>query len=112
MSLGTPVFTKINEAFTCGHCAHAVPPSSTTCRDHCPRCLHSLHVDVNPGDRAAGCGGLLVPKAYAPHKKKGFLIHYVCAKCQATRVNRFLDHDALEGDNFEELLKLSSVTKF
>lgn len=111
MSLGTPRFTKINESFPCGHCGHNVPPASGTCRDHCPRCLHSLHVDVNPGDRAAGCGGLLVPRAYSQHKKKGFLIHYTCAKCGAEKVNRFLDFDEHEEDDFAALLKLSSVTK-
>ena len=111
MSLGTPLFTKINESFPCAQCDHSVPASSATCRDHCPRCLHSLHVDVNPGDRAAGCGGLLVPRAYSQHKKKGFLIHYECKICGTAKVNRFLDVDAHEADRLEALLALSSVTK-
>jgi RNHCP domain len=68
-------------------------------------------VDVNPGDRAAGCGGLLVPRAYSQHKKKGFLIHYGCDRCGMRKVNRFLDVDEHEADNFDALLKLSSVTK-
>lgn len=111
MSIDSPKFTKINESFACGHCGHIVPPASATCRDHCPRCLHSLHVDVNPGDRAAGCGGDLVPRAYSQHKKKGFMIHYACARCGQERINRFLDVDAYEADRFESLLALSSVTK-
>jgi hypothetical protein len=111
MTVENPKFTKINESFACLHCGHAVPLSSSTCRDHCPRCLHSLHVDENPGDRAAGCGGPLVPRAYSQHKKKGYMIHYECGRCGKSKVNRFLDHDEYEADNFETLLSLSSVTK-
>jgi DNA-directed RNA polymerase subunit RPC12/RpoP len=110
MSLGTPKFTRINESFTCQNCGHTVPPSSSTCRDHCPRCLYSLHVDINPGDRAAQCGAPLVPKAYSQHKKKGFLIHYVCSRCGKEKVNRFLDWDEQEADGMEALLALSSVS--
>ena len=111
MSLGTPVFTRINETFECRHCGSAVKPAGATCRDHCPRCLYSLHVDVNPGDRAADCGAALVPRAYSLHKKKGYMIHYTCEACGAERVNRFLDVDENEADDFDALLSLSSVTK-
>lgn len=111
MSLGQPVFTKINEGFTCRSCGHAVPPASGTCRDHCPKCLFSLHVDVNPGDRAADCGGILRPVSYAQHKKKGIMIHYQCDTCGAKRVNKFLDHDAAEADAFDALLGLSGKTQ-
>lgn len=26
-------------------------------RNHCPNCLYSLHVDIEPGDRESECGG-------------------------------------------------------
>ena len=28
-------------------------------RNHCPNCLHSLHLDNEPGDREADCGGIM-----------------------------------------------------
>lgn len=111
MTQSLPKFTKINESFPCANCGYPVPPSRSTCRDHCPRCLWSLHVDVNPGDRAANCGGLLKPSSYAAHPKKGWMIHYVCQKCDTRRVNRFLENDAEESDSFESLLRLSGETR-
>ena len=29
--------------------------------NHCPRCLYSKHVDINPGDRAEQCDGMMEP---------------------------------------------------
>ncbi len=75
-----------DEAFTCLHCGRDVPPGGRRPRDHCPWCLHSLHVDVVPGDRAAGCDGTLVPIAV----DLGDLV-YRCARCGAVRRNRILD---------------------
>lgn len=40
-------FVKNDAGFVCVHCGHQVPPLYTTSRDHCPRCLYSLHVDIN-----------------------------------------------------------------
>lgn len=34
-------------------------------RNHCPNCLSSLHVDDEPGDRAADCGVLHSNRAAA-----------------------------------------------
>lgn len=83
-----------DEAFGCAHCGHEVPEGGRRPRDHCPHCLHSLHVDVVPGDRAAGCGGLLVPQAIEPGAK-GTRIRYRCAACGAERFNRVLDDLAI-----------------
>jgi hypothetical protein len=105
-----PLFTKINEPFVCIYCHFSVPKSQQTCRDHCPQCLHSLHVDVNPGDRAADCGGLLKPVAWSRHKKKGLMIHYICEICSTKKVNKFLEHDVYKPDDLNVLLKLSSMT--
>ena len=79
-----------DEAFACAHCGHDVPPGGRRPRDHCPRCLHSLHVDDVPGDRAAGCGGLLVPER-VERVPKGDMILYRCVACGMTRRNRVLD---------------------
>jgi hypothetical protein len=107
MSQDLPKFTKVNETFICKNCGHCVPLAKSTCRDHCSVCLWSVHVDNNPGDRNAQCGGLLQPRAYGTHKKKGLMIHYVCLKCCAEKVNKFLEHDEFEPDSMEALLKLS-----
>ena len=110
MTLKQPLFTKINESFSCAHCGFAVPKSSSTCRDHCPKCLHSLHVDNNPGDRGAECGGILKPVAWSQNKKKGYIIHYECQTCFVKKLNKFLQNDVLFSDDFNMLIQLSNVT--
>ena len=45
-------FTKNDNGFICAHCGKEVEPLGYTSRNHCPFCLWSLHVDINPGDRA------------------------------------------------------------
>ncbi|APJ02692.1 RNHCP domain-containing protein [Silvanigrella aquatica] len=111
MSLEQPVFTKINESFSCSNCHYSVPPAQSTCRDHCPKCLYSIHVDNNPGDRASLCKGILKPIAFSQHKKKGFMIHYQCLSCGEEKRNKFLENDCFIADDFNILLKLSGVTK-
>lgn len=50
-----------NETFTCKVCGWIVTPegAGSEHRNHCPNCLSSLHLDVEPGDRAADCGGIM-----------------------------------------------------
>ena len=108
MTLNSPKFTKINESFTCAVCHFQVPKAQTTCRDHCPKCLYSLHVDNYPGDRESICQGVLKPVSYSQNKKKGIMIHYVCEKCHQTKVNKFLEHDTFCPDDYEKLLSLTS----
>ena len=47
------------ESFTCKQCGRLVVSGGAGSghRNHCPNCLSSLHLDVEPGDRAADCGG-------------------------------------------------------
>ena len=51
----------IDENFICEHCGKEVSKLEYSARDHCPYCLYSKHVDINPGDRANPCKGLLRP---------------------------------------------------
>lgn len=111
MSLNEPIFTKINESFTCLNCNFSVPQAQSTCRDHCPKCLFSIHIDNNPGDRASECKGTLKPFAWSMHKKKGYMIHYKCLSCGEEKRNKFLQVDSFIADDFNTLLKLSGVTK-
>src|SRR3989344_2693847 len=53
------MFKKVIEDFTCEHCDTFVEGDGYT--NHCPKCLWSLHVDNEPGDRANNCNGLMEP---------------------------------------------------
>jgi DNA-directed RNA polymerase subunit RPC12/RpoP len=107
VTLDTPRFTKINETFECSACGKSVPLASSTCRDHCPFCLVSKHVDDLPGDRASSCLGSLIPTGYERHKKKGFMILYRCQKCSLVKKNKFLEQDSIQADSLEALLRLT-----
>jgi tartrate-resistant acid phosphatase type 5 len=72
-------------------------------------CLFSKHVDVNPGDRAATCAGLLKPKGYYKHKSKGFMILYQCQTCSEERRTKFLETDKIQPDSYDALLKLTQL---
>jgi hypothetical protein len=61
-------------------------------------------VDINPGDRANTCKGVLRPTGVTSGGKKGYVIEYTCEKCGARMRNK-----AAVDDNFEELLKVSSA---
>lgn len=95
-----------DEAFTCVYCKRDVPPHGRTARDHCPYCLRSLHVDVVPGDRAAGCGGRLDPFEVEITGRR-IIIHYRCTRCGAEKSNRALT-DGEHPDDWSVLVALSA----
>ena len=96
-------FTKIDEEFICHNCGKKVEKLGYTCRNHCPECLHSKHVDINPGDRAEECQGVLKPVSVEIDSKKGYVIKFKCEKCGAIRKNK-----AAEDDNMDLIIELSS----
>ena len=53
------------DSFTCRVCGRLVVSAGAGSghRNHCPNCLSSLHLDIEPGDRAADCGGVMDPVA-------------------------------------------------
>ena len=61
---------KNDSGFVCVNCGRQVEKLGVTSRNHCPYCLHSLHVDIVPGDRANTCKGLLRPIAIETNAKK------------------------------------------
>jgi DNA-directed RNA polymerase subunit RPC12/RpoP len=87
-------FTHVNEAFICHNCGFEVQPSASSCRNHCPKCLHSVHVDNFPGDRSADCGGLMTPIAVVFNTKKGYQVLHKCNRCGKETKN-ILDFDAV-----------------
>ena len=74
-------FKKNDDGFICKNCGFAVLPLGYSSRNHCPRCLCSLHVDVNPGDRANECGGILRPFRVETDPRKGYIILHKCDRC-------------------------------
>ncbi len=83
-------FARTTENFVCEHCGAEVCGNGYT--NHCPRCLYSKHVDVNPGDRAESCGGLMEPVGIEIKNGRYILIHR-CLKCGFTRKNKVDDAD-------------------
>jgi hypothetical protein len=71
--------------------------------DHCPKCLTSKHVDINPGDRSSKCKGLMLPIGveYLRHE---FFIVYKCEKCGVVkRVSAAPDDNPLILERFAGL---------
>ena len=62
-------------------------------RNHCPNCLSSLHVDIDPGDRAADCGGIMDPIAVWVRKNGEWAIVHRCRICGALSSNRIAADD-------------------
>lgn len=97
-----PNFVVIDEEFICENCGFRVPKLGYSCRNHCPKCLHSKHVDKNPGDREEECHGDLEPVGLEIGKK-GYVIVFKCKKCGAIRKNK-----AAEDDDMDLLINLST----
>jgi rubrerythrin len=95
-------FTRTIEDFICGNCGAKVKGNGYT--NHCPVCLWSKHVDVNPGDRMNSCGGMMKPVAVELNHNEYILIHK-CQKCGIEKKNKTSPED-----NFESLLKLIPKT--
>lgn len=75
-------FQRKVEDFVCEHCGAKVQGSGYT--NHCPKCLWSKHVDVNPGDRAAQCGGMMEPVALEGSSPNYRIVHR-CTLCSSER---------------------------
>ena len=88
-------FTMKDEAFICDVCQNPVKPLGYTARDHCPKCLYSKHVDINPGDRKETCHGLLKPVAIEKFKNT-YKIIYKCEKCGKIRKNIMAQDDNMD----------------
>ena len=83
-------FQKRVENFTCEHCHAVVVGDGYT--NHCPKCLWSKHVDVNPGDRAEKCGGMMEPVRIEGATPDYVLVHR-CERCGIERRNKLSASD-------------------
>ncbi|MBQ48623.1 MAG: RNHCP domain-containing protein [Zetaproteobacteria bacterium] len=100
-------FTKINNSFDCINCKKHVPPSERTCRNHCPFCLTSLHVDINPGDRANPCKGIMDAINYDVDGKKGLVLIFKCRDCKEITRNIASIEDPQQSDDYDRILTLN-----
>ena len=101
-------FKNINETFPCKNCGKLIKPLSSGCRNHCPFCLHSKHVDKEfPGDRESDCEGLMVPISYEIGGKKGITLTFKCQKCGKIIRNIASHEDSIQPDDYEQILKLT-----
>ena len=88
-------FYKNDNEFVCEHCGKLVSKLNYTTRDHCPYCLYSKHVDINPGDRANECRGLLKPIGIEKYKDT-YKILYNCEKCGTLHKNIMANDDDMD----------------
>ncbi len=94
-------FNMRDESFICENCGKIVSELGYTARDHCPYCLYSKHLDINPGDRKNTCSGLMKPIAIEKFKNT-YKIIYKCTKCQTKHKNIMA-----KDDNFDLIIILS-----
>lgn len=98
------VFIRTTENFTCEHCGVFVHGNGYT--NHCPNCLWSKHVDVDPGDRAADCGGMMEPAGLRTDGDS-FDIHHICTRCGFTRRTK-----TTPNDNSSAIIALSVKVRY
>jgi len=83
------------DSFRCARCGEVVPTSGggTRHRNHCPRCLHSRHLDNRPGDREACCAGVMDPVAVWVRSDGEWALIHRCRECGALSSNRIASDD-------------------
>ena len=96
-------FNERDEAFLCENCNKKVSPLVYSSRDHCPYCLYSKHVDINPGDRENTCKGLLKPIGIEKYKDT-YKIIYQCEKCKNLHKNI-----VAKDDSIEKIIEISTI---
>ncbi len=98
-----PIMKKINESFVCINCWKEIPLADKTCRNHCPYCFVSLHVDGDiPWDRSSICKWIMYPVEYQL-KNSDYKILFVCSKCGKKHWNKRAKDD--------EIIKLPELMK-
>ncbi len=94
-SSGTDPLLPGTDHFTCKVCGAEVwdDGAGTLHRNHCPKCLSSLHLDIEPGDRASLCKGIMLPIGVWVRKNGEWAIIHRCKDCGALRANRIAADD-------------------
>ena len=106
--------------FICSHCGIKVKNDSlsgTKNRNHCPKCLFSLHVDdKKSGDRMSNCKGEMEPigltyknegvDKYGKARQGELMLIHQCTKCNKISINRIAGDD-----DAKEILKVYEQSK-
>ena len=92
-----------SDSFTCKACGRLCTPENAGSghRNHCPNCLSSLHVDIEPGDRESDCGGIMEPIGVWVRRGGEWALIHRCKRCGALSSNRVAADD--------NLMKLMSI---
>ena len=83
-------FARHQENFFCETCHTFVHGNGYT--NHCPNCLYSKHVDINPGDRSSQCQSMMRPIGKGLDKK-GYYLRHQCLKCHMQKRIKLLATD-------------------
>ncbi|MCX6807880.1 MAG: RNHCP domain-containing protein, partial [Patescibacteria group bacterium] len=86
----SPKYQRHIEDFICENCGLKVIGNGFT--NHCPNCLWSKHVDINPGDRAEACKGMMKPVAIELRNGLYYVLQR-CVLCGFERKNQVKDND-------------------
>jgi hypothetical protein len=81
--------------FRCKRCGFVISHegAGSAHRNHCPQCLHSVHVDETPGDRAAVCGSIMEPVAVWVRANGEWAVIHRCKNCGKLSSNRVAADD-------------------
>ena len=86
-------FQRRVEDFICEKCGSKNVGTGFT--NHCFKCLWSKHVDVDPGDRLAVCGGLMEP-IRIEGSSPSYILTHKCTVCGHEKRNVIADNDSPE----------------
>ncbi len=84
-----------SDSFTCKVCADwlYLTGAGSNHHNHCPNCLSSLHLDIEPGDREADCGGIMEPVGVWVRKNGEWALIHRCRRCGHLSSNRVAADD-------------------
>jgi ribosome biogenesis GTPase len=96
----------LGQGFSCVRCGATAQAGGggTKHRNHCPRCLWSVHLDHKPGDRLASCGGAMETVGVWVRNDGEWAVIHRCTACGAMSSNRIAADD-------NEMLLLSIAVK-
>lgn len=86
-------FIRQKEDFICEFCGASIIGNGYT--NHCSVCLYSKHVDIDPGDRLSGCGGLMKP-VYVSYTANDPYITHKCLRCGFEKKNKVQPEDSID----------------
>ena len=86
---------ECTESFLCKVCGEPVAPdgAGSRHRNHCPKCLSSVHVDIEPGDRSSLCGGIMDPIGVWVRRDGEWAVIHRCRLCGELSSNRIAADD-------------------